>query len=181
MAEIKGVINQEVINTLIDLTKAITGENAVDDIMRRVKSVIEKNKENVAGKDIVFAFADEIQNLFGQHGGYAILRQLGREFAKSLMEKHPREEWEDLLEKSSNAFGFAYKIERNSNEAYVCNCVFYEEVLKPRGLKPTEHSVCWGGWGFVEAFIREIEAGVKSIKWEEREYENQKCKFVFLR
>jgi len=71
MAEIKGEINQEVINTLIDLTKAIIGEKAVDNI---VKSVMEKNKENATGKDIVFAFADEIQNLFGQNGGYAIIR-----------------------------------------------------------------------------------------------------------
>jgi hypothetical protein len=178
MVEIKGEINQEVINTLIDLTKAIIGEKIVDNI---VKSVNEKNKENAIGRDIVFAFADEIQNMFGQKGGYAIIRQLGREVAKSLMEKHPREEWEDLLEKSLNVFGFAYKIERNSNEAYICNCVFYEGVLKPRGFRPIEHCICWCGWGFIEGFVRELETGVKGIKWEERDYENQQCKFVFLR
>jgi predicted hydrocarbon binding protein len=178
MAEITGETNQEVINTLINLTKAIIGEKVVDNIM---KSVMEKNKENTTGKDIVFAFADEVQNLFGQSGGYAIIRQLGREVAKSLMEKHPREEWEDLLEKYSNALGFAYKIERNSNEAYVHNCVFYEENLKPRGLGPIEHSVCWCELGFIEGFIRELELGVKGVKWEERDYENKKCKFVFLR
>jgi len=178
MAEIKGEINQEVINTLIDLTKAIIGEKAVDNI---VKSVNEKNKENAVGKDIVFAFADEIQNMYGQNGGNAIIRQLGREIAKSLMEKHSKEEWEDLLEKSLNAFGFAYKIERNENEAYICNCVFYEGNLKPRGLGPIEHSVCWCGLGFIEGFIRELEEGVKFIKWKERDYENKKCKFVFLR
>jgi predicted hydrocarbon binding protein len=178
MVEIKGEINQEVINTLIDLTKAIVGEKATDNIMR---SVMKKNKENVTGKDIVFTFADEIQNLFGQHGGYAIIRQLGREVAKSLMKKYPKEEWEDLLEKFLNAFGFVHKIERNSNEAYIYNCVFYEENLKPRGLKPTEHCVCWYAWGFIEAFIRELEIGVKGIKWEERDYENKRCKFVFLR
>ena len=55
MVEIKGEINQEVINTLIDLTKTIIGEKAVDNI---VKSVMEKNKENATGKDVVFAFAD---------------------------------------------------------------------------------------------------------------------------
>jgi predicted hydrocarbon binding protein len=178
MVEIKGEINQEVINTLIDLTKAIIGEKAVNNI---VKSVNEKNKENTTGEDIVFAFADEIQNLFGQHGGYAIIRELGREVAKSLMEKYPREEWEDLLKKSLNIFGFAYKIERNSNEAYIYNCVFYEGALKPRGLGPIEHSVCWFSWGFIEGFARELETRVKSVKWEERDYENQKCKFVFLR
>jgi len=178
MAEIIDEVNQEVINTLIDLSRRIIGEKTVDNIM---KSIMEKNKENATGKNIVFAFADEIQNLFGQNGGYAIIRQLGREVAKSLMEKHPREEWEDLLEKYSNTLGFAYKIERNSNEFYVHNCVFYEGNLKPRGLKPTEHCICWGGWGFVEGFVRELNPGVKGIKWAERDYENQKCKFVFLR
>ncbi|ACD67209.1 MAG TPA: hypothetical protein DEA57_05085 [Sulfurihydrogenibium sp.] len=178
MVEIKGEINQEVIDTFIDLTKCIIGENAVNNVLRLAN---EKNKENCTGRDIVFAFADEVQNMFGQKGGYAIIRQLGREVAKSLMEKHPKEEWEDLLEKSLNAFGFAYKIERNSNEAYICNCVFYEGALKPRGLGPIEHSVCWYAWGFIEGFVRELETGVKSVKWEDRDYENQKCKFVFLR
>ena len=96
------------------------------------------------------------------------------------MEKHSKEEWEDLLEKSLNTFGFAYKIERNSSEAHICNCVFYEGALKPRGLGPIEHCVCWYTWGFIEGFVRELETGVKSVKWEERDYENQKCKFIFL-
>jgi predicted hydrocarbon binding protein len=178
MVEIKGEIDQEVIDTLIDLTKCIIGEKAVNNI---VKSVMEKNKEDTTGKDIVFTFADEIQNMFGQNGGYAIIRQIGREVAKSLMEKHPKEKWEGLLEKSLNAFGFADKIERNENEAYICNCVFYEGVLKPRGLGPIEHCVCWYSWGFIEGFVRELETGVKNVKWEERDHENQKCKFVFLK
>jgi predicted hydrocarbon binding protein len=171
-------INQEVINTLIDLTKAIIGENGIDNILRLAN---ERDKENYTGKDIIFAFTDEIQNMFGQHGGNAIIRQLGRELVKSLMEKHPREEWEDLLEKFLNTFGFAHKIERNENEAHVCNCAFYEGVLKPRGLKPIEHCVCWFELGFIEGFVRELETGAESVKWEERDYENQKCKFVFLR
>jgi len=72
------------------------------------------------------------------------------------MEKHPKEEWEDLLEKSLNAFGFAYKIERNSNEAYICNCVFYEGALKPRGLGPIEHSVCWYAWGIHRRICKRV-------------------------
>ena len=178
MEKIKGEINKEVIDTLVNLTKAIIGERGVDQIL---KTVMEKNKENCTGRDLVFAFADEIQKIFGQKGGYAIIRQLGREVAKSLMETHPKEEWEELLEKSLNAFGFAYKIERNKNEAYICNCVFYEGALKPRGLGPIEHCVCWCGWGFIEAFVKGLEEGVKGIQWTERDYENQKCKFIFLR
>ncbi|MEZ0323629.1 MAG: hypothetical protein ABWJ98_04890 [Hydrogenothermaceae bacterium] len=119
--------------------------------------------------------------MFGQKGGYAIIRQLGREVAKVLMQNHPKEEWESLLEKSLNTFGFAYKIERNQNEAYICNCVFYEGVLKPRNLRPVEHCVCWCGWGFIEAFVKGLEEGVKGIQWVERDYENKKCRFIFKR
>lgn len=178
VTKIKGEINREVIETLINLTKNIIGEKATENIVR---AVMEKNKENCTGRDIVFAFADEIQNMFGQNGGYATIRQLGREVAKVLMSSHPKEEWEEILEKSLNTFGFAYKIERNKNGAYICSCVFYEGALKPRGFGPIEHCVCWCGWGFIEAFVRALEEGVKGIKWVERDYENQKCRFIFLR
>jgi len=178
MAEIKGQIDKEVIDTLVSLTRNILGDKAVDKILRVLP---EKLKGSPTGRDIVFAFADEVQNIYGEKGGYAIIRQLGREVAKVLMDNHPKEEWEELLEKSLNTFGFAYKIERNKNEAYICNCVFYEGVLKPRNLAPIEHCVCWCGWGFIEAFVRKLEEGVKGIQWVERDYENQKCKFIFLR
>lgn len=178
MATIEGEINKEVIDTLISLTKNILGEKAVKQILSEVSK---KTSENTSGRDIVFAFADEVQNMFGQKGGYAVIRQLGREVAKVLMQNHPKEEWESLLEKSLNTFGFAYKIERNHNEAYICNCVFYEGVLKPRNLGPIEHCVCWCGWGFIEGFVRGLEEGVKGIQWVERDYENQKCRFIFIR
>ncbi|MCX7760328.1 MAG: hypothetical protein N2Z81_04000 [Hydrogenothermaceae bacterium] len=178
MATIEGEINQEVIDTLISLTKNILGEKAVNQILNEVSK---KASENASGRDIVFAFADEVQNMFGQKGGYAIIRQLGREVAKVLMQNHPKEEWESLLEKSLNTFGFAYKIERDQNEAYICNCVFYEGVLKARNFGPVEHCVCWCGWGFIEGFVRGLEEGVKGIQWVERDYENQKCRFVFIR
>lgn len=178
MVMIEGEINKEVIDTLISLTKNILGEKAVNQILSEVSK---KSSENASGRDIVFAFADEVQNMFGQKGGYAIIRQLGREVAKVLMQNHPKEEWESLLEKSLNTFGFAYKIERNKNDAYICNCVFYEGVLKPRNFGPVEHCVCWCGWGFIEGFVRGLEEGVRGIQWVERDYENQKCRFVFIR
>lgn len=176
--KVEGEINQEVIQTLVSLTKNILGERAVEQILNEVSK---RSGDVNSGKDIVFAFADEVQKMFGQKGGYAIIRQLGREVAKVLMEKHPKEEWEVVLEKSLNTFGFAYKIERTKTEAYICNCVFYEGVLKPKGLAPIEHCVCWCGWGFIEGFVKGLEEDVKGIKWEERDYQNQKCKFVFIR
>lgn len=178
MGEIKGQINQEVIDTLVSLTKSILGDKAVELILNTVRKKVGNQS---SGRDIVFAFADEIQNMYGPKGSYAIVRQLGKGVAKFLMEKHPKEEWEDLLEKSLNTFGFAYKIERNKNEAYICNCIFYEGVLKPRNLGPIQHCICWFGWGFIEGFVKGLEENVEGIQWVERDYENQKCKFIFLR
>jgi predicted hydrocarbon binding protein len=178
METIKGSINKEVIDTLVSLTRNILGDKAVDQILN---NIAKKVGDNLTGRDIVFAFTDEIQNIYGQNGGYAIVRQLGREVAKVLMEKHPKEEWEEVLEKALNEFGFAYKIERNKNEAYICSCVFYEGVLKPRNLNPVEHCICWYGWGFIEGFVKNLEEGVKGIQWVDRDYENRKCKFIYLR
>ena len=175
MEKIKGNINKDVIDTLITLTKDILGNNAVNEILNRIS---EKTSDNASGKDIIFAFTDEIQNIYGLKGGYAIVRELGRTVAKVLMNKYPKEQWEEVLESALNEFGFAYKIERNNNEAYICNCVFYEGILT-RNLKPIEHCVCWYGLGFIEAFVRRLEEGVKGIRWVERDYENKKCKFVW--
>jgi len=40
--------------------------------------------------------------------------------------------------------------------------------------------VCWVGWGFIEGFVREMK-GIKGIKWESRDIEAEKCKFIFLK
>lgn len=178
MERIEGEISQDVINTLVSLTKNILGENAVNQILSEISKRV---GESSSGKEIVFAFADEVQNMFGKKGGYAIIRQLGREVAKVLMERYPKEQWEEVLEKSLNAFGFAYKIERTSTEAYICNCVFYESILKPKNYAPVEHCVCWCGWGFIEAFVKGLEEGVKGIVWVDRDYENRKCRFVYIK
>ncbi|GAB6072684.1 hypothetical protein JCM14244_10610 [Venenivibrio stagnispumantis] len=175
---IQGEINEEVISTLVNLSKNILGENLVNQLLNNLKS--KEGTENLSGKDIVFAFADKIQEIFGNNGGYAIIRQLAREVTKVLQENNPREEWEELLEKSLNTFGFAHKIERSKDEAYICNCVFYP-VLKEKGYEPIKHSVCWFGLGFIEGFVRKLEEDVKGIKWVERDIQNEKCKFIYLR
>ncbi len=174
--QVKGQINEEVINTLIQLSRGIIGDKAVDSVLRTMK----ESGEELSGKDIVFAFADKIQSLFGDKGSYATIRQLGREVAKELIKNHEKDQWEGLLESGLNTFGFAYKIERTRQDAYICNCVFYE-ILNKQGLKPIEHCVCWAGWGFIEGFIRVLEEDVKSIKWVDRNIKEEKCKFIFVK
>ena len=107
------------------------------------------------------------------------MRQLGRDLAKSLMEKYPRDKWQSILENALREFGFAQKIELEENNACICKCVFYE-LLQLEGFNPTEHAVCWCGWGFIEGFVREMK-GVKGIEWKERDIKEEKCRFKFIK
>lgn len=167
-------ISQDIINQLIEQTAGIIGKKGVDTILKRLGDTSEK----LDGKEIVFTFADEIQTVFGEKGSFATIRQLGREVAKSIMTKHDKNQWDELLEKSLNTFGFAYKIEKENDKAYICNCVFYD-ILEAKGIEPVKHSVCWCGWGFIEGFVREMRADVKSIKWIDRNVEAEKCCFQY--
>ncbi|MGC8942339.1 MAG: hypothetical protein ACP5KF_06730, partial [Sulfurihydrogenibium sp.] len=62
MEKIKRTINKEFIDTLVSLTRNVLGDNAVDHILNRINK---KVGSDVSGRDIVFAFADEIQNIYG--------------------------------------------------------------------------------------------------------------------
>ncbi len=172
--EIKGQINKEVVDTLVKLMESVIGKRSVEIILRKLN-----NRENLKGKDLIYTFAEETQNLLGDKGGYATLRQVGRDLAKSLMNKYPQDKWEFILETALNDFGFARKIEKDRDCAYICGCVFYE-TLNKNHLKPTEHAVCWAGWGFIEGFVKQM-YGVKGIKWQSRDIENAKCRFEFLK
>ncbi len=170
--EIRGEINKEVIQLLIALMENILGKKAV--------SVILKNCEDQNdGKRLVYRFAEETQNLLGDKGSFAAMRQLGREIAKKLMEEHPEEEWNDILVRALNDLGFAKQVKREEGRAFICDCVFYP-ILEENQLKPITHAVCWAGWGFIEGFMKALE-GVKGIKWVSRDYEHRSCQFDFLK
>ncbi|WP_457643632.1 hypothetical protein [Persephonella sp.] len=164
-------ITAEVVETLVNLMRNILGNRAVDIILGRLG-------EGATGRELIYAFADETQNLLGEKGGFSSMRQLGRELARSIMSSNPRDKWEELLENTLNEFGFARKIEKEKDRAFICQCVFYE-ILEGKNLKPTEHSVCWAGWGFIEGFVKEMEGAI-GIQWVERDYENEKCRFDFI-
>lgn len=169
----RGEITQEVVDTLIKLMSDVIGKNAVDIVLRQFPS-----EEQPSGKDLVFRFAEETEKLLGTSGGYAILRQVGRDLAKQVASTLPREQWQQGLEQSLNNFGFADRIEKCDDHSSICNCVFYP-ILEGRNLKPTEHAVCWAGWGFIEGFMKVME-GVKGIKFVERDMERKACKFYYM-
>ena len=171
--KIKGEITKEVIDTLINLMKDIIGEKAVNIVLNGLNV-----GEDAKGKDIVYAFAESTTNLLSKKASFAILRQVGRELALAIMAKHDRADFDFILETTLNDLGFAQKIEKNENDAFICNCVFYS-VLQHNNLEPIQHSVCWTGWGFIEGFMRIIK-GIKGIQWVKRDVENNRCQFDYI-
>ncbi len=170
---IEGSITKEVIDTLIGLMKDVIGDKAVNIVLNNIDV-----SEGAKGRDIVYAFAESTTNILSKKASFAILRQVGRELASVIMSKHPKENWDSVLETTLNDLGFAQKIEKENGKAFICNCVFYS-ILQRNNLGPIEHSVCWTGWGFIEGFTRKIE-DIKAIQWASRDLENNRCQFDFV-
>jgi len=171
--KIKGEITKEVIDTLISLMTDVIGEKAVKIILNGLNV-----GEDAKGRDIVYAFAESTTNMLSKKASFAILRQVGRELAQVIMSKHNREDYDFVLETTLNDLGFAQKIEKNENNAFICNCVFYS-VLQRNNLEPIQHSVCWTGWGFIEGFMRVLK-DIRGIQWKERDVVNNRCEFAYI-
>lgn len=167
-------ITQEVIDVLVNLTRGVIGFNVGSVVLRELK--IENPND---GREIVYKFAGSLESTLGKNGAFATLRQVGRDLAEKLMDENPESEWEKLFHHALREFGFAEMIKQENQQAFICNCVFYD-VLKENGLKPIEHPVCWTGWGFIEGFMKTFE-GVQRIKWVGRDIEAKRCKFDFIR
>ncbi len=177
MIENKAPINQiteEVIDILVDLTRNVIGFNVGSVVLRELK--IENPND---GREIVYKFAESIENTLGKNGAFATLRQVGRDLANKIMDENPESEWKFLFENALREFGFAQMVKQETNKAFICNCVFYD-ILQNDNLEPTQHPVCWTGWGFIEGFMKEFE-GIQRIKWSHRDVENRRCQFDFIR
>ena len=170
--QLRGQITEQVIQTIGDFMAEILGKPVVNRLLK-----VAKDSGDLSGSKLMYAFAEETQGLLGDKGSYATMRQVGRRLAKTLMQQHPKEQWEQLLEESLNDFGFARAIEHDKDRAFICNCVFYD-TLQDHQLQPTQHAVCWAGWGFIEGFMRELQ-GIKSIQWVGRDVEGRRCEFDF--
>ncbi len=171
--KIKGEITKEVIDTLISLMTGVIGEKAVKIVLNGLDV-----GENAKGRDIVYAFAESTTNMLSKKASFAILRQVGRELAQVIMSKHNRADYDFVLETTLNDLGFAQKIEKNDNNAFICNCVFYS-ILQRNNLEPIQHSVCWTGWGFIEGFMRVLK-DIRGIQWKERDVVNNRCEFDYI-
>jgi len=169
----KGEINPEVVDTIAKLMAEVIGEPVVNRLLK-----LSQQGGAVSGSQLIYAFAHEAQTLLGDKGAYATMRQVGRSLAKTLMKQRPEAEWESTLHTALSDFGFASQVETEANRAFICNCVFYEK-LHTEGLQPTQHAVCWAGWGFIEGFMKTMR-GVKGIQWVSRDIPAQRCEFSLL-
>lgn len=165
--------------THLNLVSMIT--SLMEDLLGQhtVKMILKRCQRNQP-QELVYALAQETQILLGNKGAYASLRQVGRSLAKNLMKQSAPAEWPRLFEQSLNDFGYAQRIEKKTNSAFICQCVFYEQ-LSQKQLQPIQHAVCWIGWGFIEGFIKALEQEVKSVEWGGRDITQQKCEFIFKR
>ena len=175
-SNLKGTITPEEINFLISIMENIIGDTAVKVVSRDAQKDISTDLE---GREILYRFATELQKILGINGAFSTMRQVGRDLAKYLMEQYPREEWDEVLENALNDFGFAERIDKEKDKAFICSCVFYE-ILEKNDLAPIQHAICWAGWGFIEGFMKEME-GVKCIKWKSRDIEKEICTFEFIK
>jgi hypothetical protein len=174
MKESRGEITQEVVNKLIGLMEDVIGKSAVGIVLKQLPE-----GEHSPGPDLVLQFAEETQNLLGNAGAFAVLRQVGRDLAKNVAANLPPERWQQALEESLNEFGFADSISKEEEDASINNCVFFP-ILEERQIEPTGHAVCWAGWGFIEGFVK-VMGEAKGIKWVGRDIANKSCKFAYLR
>lgn len=170
----RGEITEEVVNKLVGLMEDVIGKGAVGIVLKQFPE-----GEHPPGKDLVFLFAEETQNLLGTAGAFAVLRQVGRDLAKDVAASVPKDQWQQAMEESLNTFGFADSITKGSDDSSINNCVFYQ-ILEERQIEPTGHAVCWAGWGFIEGFMKQME-GIKGIKWVGRDLGTHSCKFTYLR
>ena len=169
-------ITNETINLLLNIINGVLKFD-ISDILKESLNISDKDKTD--GKKVVFQYASAIESKLGKQKSFSTLRQVGKSLAKQLMQKNSKDKWEYLLQYSLRKFGFAQKVQKDEKSAFICNCVFYD-MLQKEGLDPTEHSVCWAGWGLIEGFVMEFE-DVLSIKWSYRDIENSRCKFDFVR
>jgi len=160
---------EEVLKELLELSEVVLGQKAVSMLKRRIE---EKNLSRLS--EIVFELAQKVQDIFGEKGSHAVMRQIGREVAKRLSKQHPPEDWEQIFRIGLRIMGFAEGIGDQDGFVYVRSCVFYPNFLEPRGLSPLQHCVCYGGVGFIEGFLNLLE-GKKGVEWVKRE--ENKCFF----
>ena len=168
-------ISEEILQNLYKILEGIIGARAVNLFKKRIE---ERGITDIP--QTIFELAGEMEGIFGKRGAFATLREVGRQVAKDLMESHPRQEWESVFEKGLNIMGFAKGVKKEPTRACICSCIFYPNFLSKRNLKPTEHAVCWIGWGFIEGFMKAF-TNALGVRFKERDFAKEECWFEIVK
>ncbi len=164
-------LSWQVLDILASKVQGLVGEGAMS-----VLTTLE-NADRTQPPDprIVYDLGNEMEELFGKKGAFALLRQAGREIGKNFTDGKKSDEAAEILASTLRQLGFAYEIKLEDNDAYICKCVFYK-FLEADGHGPVQKPVCWTGWGFIEGCLSNVN-GAHHVKWKSRDKEAQACRF----
>ncbi len=168
-------LSWEVLDIIVDKIGGIIGEGAVS-VLQTIKTA---DRDQAPNPELVYNLGNELEEIIGKKGAFALLRQVGREVGKMFTDgKHP-EEATEILAVTLRNLGFAYEIKLNEKEAYICKCVFYD-LLAADGYRPIQKPVCWTGMGFIEGCLSNVN-DTHHIKWKGRDLQARECKFEIRR
>lgn len=164
-------LSWQVLDIIVDKIGGIIGEGAVS-VLQTIKNADRNQPPN---PQLVYNIGNELEEIIGKKGAFALLRQVGREVGGMFTDGKGSEEAKEILEVTLRNLGFAYEIKLQDTEAYICKCVFYD-LLAADGYRPVQKPVCWTGWGFIEGCLANVN-GAHHIKWKGRDIEARECKF----
>jgi len=161
-------IDQPTIMILVELLSQVVGEATVQ---MALNSLIEKGGS--AGSELIMDLSEEIELLFGSDGAYAILRQVGRQFAEIASKGKNANAYE--VSSAINALGIAREVELTPEHACVMNCVFHKQIIN-RDREAVDHPVCWIDRGVLEGYLNNSD-GSQQIHWSSRDNKQGSCNF----
>lgn len=168
-------LSWQVLDILVEKIRGLIGEGAVS-VLQSIKTADRNQPPN---PELVYNIGNELEDMIGKKGAFALLRQVGREIGAMFTDDKNSEEATEILAVTLRNLGFAYEIKLEEKEAYICKCVFYD-LLAADGYRPVQKPVCWTGWGFIEGCLSNVN-GAHHIKWKGRDIEARECKFEIRR
>jgi|GEM_PF-1061850 len=164
-------LSWQVLDIILEKLQGLVGEGAMG-VLKTLKSADRTQPPNPR---IVYDLGNELEDLVGPKGAFALLRQVGREIGILFTKGKDSETAAEILATTLRQLGFAYEIKLEEDSAYICKCVFYG-FLKQDGFEPVEKPVCWTGWGFIEGCLSNVN-NAHHIKWVGRDNLKQECRF----
>lgn len=164
-------LEKEIIKRSISLFNEIIGKNATAMVIN--KSVID---ESMSLKEILAKISEIIQDIYGLHGSYSIMRELGRELAAEIS-KYESSDVDHFVDFLVRVVDLSEHISIEKDMISVCKCRYYNEIIQPAGLLPTEHAVCWIEIGLIEGIAKRKFNDIVGVRWVKRDEEKEKCVF----